>query len=141
MRVAFVTELTAHHDGGECLRHDRLADLAARFAEAGHDVATFCARWWDGGGTVYPADGHDYRAVTPAPGEGFATRLPGALRRWGPDVVHAAHDDAATVLAADLGGAPLVVDWYDPVDRPEGGLRAAPAGGSDDGPRRHRTQW
>jgi glycosyltransferase involved in cell wall biosynthesis len=113
MRVAFVSEVTPHHPEVAGNRGARVGGLAQGLAARNHEIATFCARWWDGQGVVKTADGQDYRAVTGSPGEGFATRLPTALRRWEPDVIHAVHDDATTVLAADFGGAPLVVDWYD----------------------------
>lgn len=122
MRVAFVSEVTRHHPEISADWGARVDGLADQLVATDHDIATFCSRWWDGQGIVKTVDGHDYRAVTESPGDGFASRLPTALRRWGPDVVHAVHDDAKTVVAADFGGSPLVVDWYDLVHHSPSGV-------------------
>lgn len=113
MRVAFVAEVTDRHPDASPEHGSRIGGLAEVLAGQGHDVATFCSKWWSDDGVVKTADGHDYRAVTRSRQENFGVKLPTALRRWEPDIVHAVHDEPTHILAANLGGAPLVVDWYD----------------------------
>jgi len=120
MRVAVVTERTVHHDETDATI--RRSELASGLLARDHDVTVFCSRWWDGGAAVptFEADGVTYRAVTADPSTPdwkFATRLPRLLRRFAPDVIHAAHDPPAAVVGSGVArrfaGAPLVVDWYD----------------------------
>jgi len=120
MRVAVVAERTVQH--AETGARTRIADLASGLAARGHEVSVFCSQWGEGGDPVptFEADGVTHRAVTDdasAPGWRFAARLPRVLRRFDPDVIHAAHEPPAAVLGAGaarrLAGAPLVVDWYD----------------------------
>jgi glycosyltransferase involved in cell wall biosynthesis len=120
MRVAVVAERTIQH--AETDATTRIAEVASGLADRGHEVTVFCSQWWDGGETVptFEADGVTYRAVThdvSAPAWRFGVRLPRLLRRFGPDVIHAAHDPPVAVLGAGVArrfaGAPLVVDWYD----------------------------
>lgn len=113
MRVAFVAEVTDRHPDVSPEHGSRIGGLAEVLADQGHDVATFCSKWWSDDGLVKTVDGHDYRAVTRSLKENFSMKLPTALRRWEPDIVHTVHDEPSHVLAANLGGAPLVVDWYD----------------------------
>ncbi len=116
MRVAFVSVGTTFHRESD--RRARLRDLAADLAGRGHDVVWFCARWWEGPHTDFEAeDGVVYRSLADDSGTGYAAGLPLALRRFDPDVVHAAADVPSHVLAARFGaalaGAPFLVDWYD----------------------------
>ncbi|MFC7045028.1 glycosyltransferase family 4 protein [Halobacteriaceae archaeon GCM10025711] len=128
MRVAFVSAVTSHHrDTPQAERVRRTAEL---LAARGHEVVVFCGRWWDGSLDEFEHDDVTYRAVTPdATGWRFLTRLPGRLREFDPDVVHAVHHPPGHVVAAWVGGvlasAPVVVDWYDtkPREEPGGAVR------------------
>lgn len=119
MRVAFVAEVTAQHD--DTGRTRRLRRLAELLANRGHDATVFCAQWWDGDHETFEQDGVVYHAVTTdppgrSPSRRFALSLPGALRRWKPDVIHAAavpKHVLAAKTASKLARAPLVVDWYE----------------------------
>ena len=102
----------------------RTRRIAEGLARRGHDVTVLCARWWDGGHTTFEQDGVSYRAVVDSPSAGtFAARLPTALARLAPDIVHAVASPPAAVAAARVAGAlrrtPLVVDWWadHPADR------------------------
>ncbi|MFB6161315.1 MAG: glycosyltransferase family 4 protein, partial [Haloferacaceae archaeon] len=115
MEVAVVAMRTAQLcESGATVRTRRIAEgLAAR----GHDVTVLCARWWDGDLATFDQAGVTYRAVTGTPAAGtFATRLPPALARVRPDVVHAVNSPPAAVRAARATAtalrAPLVVDWW-----------------------------
>ena len=118
MRVAFVEEVTAHTRATPSTRRTRR--IARSLAERGHEVTVFCARWWDGDHDTFEHHDVTYRALVSEPSGDpstrFALRLPLALRRNAPDVVHATYPPARHVLAAKVGGtlarAPLVVDWY-----------------------------
>lgn len=117
MRVAFVSASTRHHDSTDGA--ERLHALAADLVERGHDVAVFSAQWWDGEPDVFERDDIEYRAVTPHPDDWqFPVRLPGRLRSFDPDVIHATCDVASHLLAARVGstvtGAPLLAECYDP---------------------------
>jgi glycosyltransferase involved in cell wall biosynthesis len=102
-------------------RRRRFAEgLAAR----GHDVTVCCARWWGFDGPTFERNGVVYRAVCDLPAAGtFAARLPAALARVRPDVVHAAASPPGAVASARAAAAavraPLVVDWWadHPADR------------------------
>ncbi len=115
MRVAFVSLFTPGH--GDTPARTRTRRIAGGLADRGHDVVWLCARWWGGDVDRFDADGVTYRAVTgdPSPGA-FAARLPQALRRADPDVVHAVNSPPApalaTTLAATLRGPPILVDWW-----------------------------
>lgn len=95
-------------------RLHRIADWLAR---RGHGVTICCPNWWDTDRDRYHRNGVDYLAVTetPAP-DVFATRLPGAIRRVGPDVIHVAGAEPWTVGAARVAGtalrAPVVSEWF-----------------------------
>ena len=131
MRVAFVSMETAHHRGRRGLhRTRRTAEL---LAARGHDVTVFCAQWWDGGTVpVFEREDVTYRRLTfeRTPGE-FAAKLPFALRRANPDVVHAVNTPPNHVVVAKttarLLRVPVVVDWFDdyPEDPPSAYGRAA----------------
>jgi glycosyltransferase involved in cell wall biosynthesis len=124
MRVAFVAPRTVHHR--ETPATARLDWVARSLVERGHEVAVLCTRWW-GSGAVdeFEKEGVTYRAVAGegAGGRSFALRLPMALRRVGPDVVHADGGAAGAVRAARYGAklarAPLVAEFYD--DDPRAG--------------------
>jgi glycosyltransferase involved in cell wall biosynthesis len=115
MRVAVVSMLTTHllETGGT----RRIRRTAERLADRGHDVTVLCTQWWGGDIEEFEQDGVTYHAVTQVPAAGsFATRLPFALRRVSPDVIHASnHPPAAAVTAGTAGTVlrtPLVVDWW-----------------------------
>jgi len=123
MEVAVVAMRTDPPFAAEATaRRRRFAEgLAAR----GHDVTVCCARWWGFDGPTFERNGVRYRAVCDPPAAGtFAARLPAALARVRPDVVHAAASPPAAVASARAAAAavraPLVVDWWadHPADRP-----------------------
>jgi glycosyltransferase involved in cell wall biosynthesis len=131
MRVAVVAERTVQH--AETDARTRIASVAPGLADRGHEVTVFCSQWWDGSGAVptFEADGVTYRAVTggaSTAGWRFGSGLPRALRRFDPDLIHAAHAPPEAVLGAGVArrfaGAPLVVDWYDDDPRTGWGERA-----------------
>ncbi|MCU4719362.1 glycosyltransferase family 4 protein [Halapricum hydrolyticum] len=122
MRVAFVSMETTHHDERPGTR--RFERLARLLAERGHDVTVFCARTWDGERETATDAGVIYRGVTDAPAPtSFALRLPWALARFDPDVIHALPTPASQVVAANVGGtlsrAPLVVEFFGDTDPSE----------------------
>jgi glycosyltransferase involved in cell wall biosynthesis len=115
MRVAVVAMETSHHRDTEGRRH--LEQVATNLADAGHEVAVFCAQWWQGTNSRFAPDDISYRAVTVAPAEtSFCTRLPALLAKYRPDVIHAAPTPSSVLRAANAGAklsrAPLVVEWY-----------------------------
>jgi glycosyltransferase involved in cell wall biosynthesis len=115
MDVAVVSMHTAHHEEtGATLRTRR---VARRLGDRGHDVTLLCAQWWGGDLDAFEHEGIDYRAVTETPNaRRFAASLPFALRRAGPDVVHAVNSPPGHVrvakAAARLLRVPVVVDWW-----------------------------
>ncbi len=115
MRVAFASLFTPGH--GSTPARDRTRRLAADLADRGHDVTWLCARWWGGDHATFEEDGIRYRSVVvdPVPAA-FAAKLPTAVRRCGPDVVHAVNSPPTAGIAATVGGrlarAPVVVDWW-----------------------------
>lgn len=125
MRVAFVSMETAHHRGRR--RFERTRRIARTLAGRGHDVTVLCAQWWTGASVpVFEHEGVTYRRVTfgRSPRE-FAARLPLALRRVDPDVVHAVNTPPNHALVAKTTArflrVPVVVDWFD--DRSEDSRR------------------
>ncbi|SDY29471.1 glycosyltransferase [Halopenitus persicus] len=125
MRVAFVSLFTPHH--GDTPPRRRTRRTARQLADRGHDVTWLCAQWWGGDHGAFTEDGIDYRRVVADPDPtGFAVRLPAALRRADPDVVHAVNSPPGAALAAatsrPIHRAPVVVDWW--CDRPEDGRLA-----------------
>ncbi|ADJ16128.1 glycosyltransferase family 4 protein [Halalkalicoccus jeotgali] len=87
--------------------------LAGLLAECGHDVCVLCVRWWDrkdGEYDEYEREGVPYLSASDST-RWFVPRLPGALGRVDPAVVHAAGSVPRAVLAARLVNAPLVVEW------------------------------
>lgn len=125
MRVAFVSMETAHHRGRRGF--ERTRRTARLLAGRGHDVTVLCAQWWTGASVpVFEHEGITYRRVTfeRSPRE-FAAKLPLAIRRIDPDVVHAVNSPPNHVLVAKttarLQRVPVVVDWFD--DYPEDSTR------------------
>ncbi|MFB6094953.1 MAG: glycosyltransferase family 4 protein, partial [Halodesulfurarchaeum sp.] len=117
MRVALVSATTVHHqsvDGAE-----RLNRLATLLDQRGHDVTVLSAQWWEGEPATFERDGVTYRAVTRTPDDWqFPYRLPVAIRRARPEVVHSVCQPPGHMIGARIGatlaGAPLVVECYDP---------------------------
>lgn len=116
MRVAVVSMDTPVAGSGRAPRRTRR--VAAGLADRGHDVRWLCARWWDGDLEAFEHGGIDYRAVTASPGSAaFRSKLPFALRRADPDIVHVVsvppgHATTART-AARLLRAPVVLDWWE----------------------------
>ncbi|SNR42742.1 glycosyltransferase [Halorubrum vacuolatum] len=115
MRVAFVSLFTPGH--GMTPARERTWRFARGLAERGHDVVWLCARWWGGGHDTFEEDGIEYRSVVvdPAP-SAFAAKLPVAIRRVAPDVVHAVNSPPTcglgTTVAGTLTRTPVLVDWW-----------------------------
>lgn len=117
MRVAFVSMETAHHHGRRGFERTRC--IASLLADRGHDVTVLCAQWWSGASVpAFEREDVTYRRVTyeRSPRE-FAARLPLALRRADPDVVHAVNTPPNHALVAKTAArvlrVPVVVDWFD----------------------------
>ncbi|MFC7323869.1 glycosyltransferase [Halorubrum rutilum] len=115
MRVAFVSLLAPGH--GDTPARERTRRVARGLAARGHDVTWLCARWWGGDHDAFSEDGIEYRSVTVDPSPtAFAARLPLALRRVDPDVVHAVNSPPTpglgATVAGTLGRTPVVVDWW-----------------------------
>ncbi|MFC4358672.1 glycosyltransferase family 4 protein [Halobium salinum] len=132
MRIAFVSMLTAAHRETPATRRTRR--VARQLAARGHDVVVLCSGWWDGPNEEFQAENVLYRAIVDEPSaRTFATRLPFALRKVKPDVVHAVNSPPGHVRAANAAGtvvrAPVVVDWWNDVegDSAKGYRRAARA--------------
>lgn len=117
MRIAFVSMETAHHRGRRGL--ERTRRTARLLAAQGHDVTVCCAQWWGGDDVpVFEHEGLTYRRVTRDRSAGeFATRLPFALRKANPDVIHTVNSPprhvVVTKTTARLLRVPVVVDWFD----------------------------
>ena len=115
MRVAVVTMETAHHD--ENPRTQRLARLARQLVGAGNEVVVCCNQWWGGDVSEFEQDGITYRRVTSNNSvRKFATKVPFALRKVDPDIVHASYWPIGAAVGATgsrwLGRTPVAVDWY-----------------------------
>jgi glycosyltransferase involved in cell wall biosynthesis len=115
MRVAFVSLFAPGH--GETPARTRTRRTASALAARGHEVVWLCARWWGGEGDAFADDGIEYRAVTAEPSPAaFAAKLPAAVRRVAPDVVHAVNSPPTPGLAATVAGSlartPVAVDWW-----------------------------
>ena len=115
MRVAFVSLFVPGH--GETPARTRTRRVARGLADRGHDVTWLCARWWGGDHDTFEEDKITYRSVTVEPSpSAFAARLPLALRRVAPDVVHAVNTPPTPGLGATVAGTlsrtPVVVDWW-----------------------------
>lgn len=115
MRIAFVSMYTEQRRAdGATRRTRRTAEL---LAARGHDVTVLCAQWWDGEVSRFEQNDVTYVAVTDTPAAGsFASKLPFALRRVKPDVVHAVNSPPSHVTAAKTAGrflrTPVVLDWW-----------------------------
>jgi len=115
MRVAFVSLFAPGH--GDTSARSRTRRIARGLAERGHDVVWLCARWWGGDHDAFEDEGIAYRSVTAEPSpSAFAARLPLALRRVDPDVVHAVNTPPTPGIAATVAGTlsrtPVIVDWW-----------------------------
>lgn len=115
MRVAFAS-FRATRDG-EGVPERRMRRIAELLAERGHEVTVLCTKWWDGFAPERTVDGVRYLPLTVAESErSFATKLPTALLRLDPDVIHVGQSPPSQITAAGVGStlarAPLVVDWY-----------------------------
>ena len=116
MRVAFVSMFTTDHRDTPAIRRARR--VAEGLADRGHVVTWLGAKWWDGEIDRFEHEGVDYRALTDAPAEGsFRSKLPFALRKAAPDVVHAVNVPPAHAATAKTAGrllrTPVVVDWWE----------------------------
>ncbi|RDI71152.1 glycosyltransferase family 4 protein [Halopelagius longus] len=115
MRIAFVSMYTEQRrTDGATRRTRRTAEL---LAARGHDVTVLCAQWWEGDVPEFEQNDVTYVAVTETPSVGsFASKLPFALRRVKPDVIHAANSPPSHVTAAKTAArflrTPVVVDWW-----------------------------
>jgi glycosyltransferase involved in cell wall biosynthesis len=134
MRVAFVSMYTEQlREDGATRRTRRTAEL---LAEQGHEVTVLCAKWWGGEDVgTFEQGGVEYHAVTEGAASGsFTSRLPFALRRAKPDLIHAANSPPTHVTAAKTAArflrVPVVVDWWDEREGDSRGAckRAAKAG-------------
>jgi len=115
MRLAFVSLFAPGH--GETPARARTRRVARGLADRGHDVVWLCSRWWGGDHAVFEEDEITYRSVTVEPSpSAFASRLPIALRRVDPDVVHAVNTPPTSGLGATVAGTlsrtPVTVDWW-----------------------------
>ena len=115
MRVAFVSLFAPGH--GKTPARTRTRRIARGLADRGHDVRWLCARWWGGDHDAFEEDGIAYQSVTTEPSpSAFAARLPLALRRADPDVVHAVNTPPTPGIGATAAGTlsrtPVVVDWW-----------------------------
>ena len=115
MRVAFVSMHTHHpRDTPGIRRRTRLIQL---LSHTDHEVVVLCSRWWDGDHPTFEQDGISYRAVDgDFSTNRFVAKLPLAIRRADPDVVHMPNTPARHARAAKavcrLLRVPLVVDWW-----------------------------
>ena len=115
MRVALVTMETNRQVATDSNR--RFERLAYQLSEAGHEVTVFCAQWWEGDHRAFEVNGIRYRRVTTHHSvTAFALKLPFALARYNPDLIHAEAGPPQQVVAASAAGtlvrAPLVVEWF-----------------------------
>ncbi|MGM0606011.1 MAG: glycosyltransferase family 4 protein [Halobacteriota archaeon] len=119
MRVAFVMMEPPHLRDTPAI--GRVHRLARELADRDHEVVVLCSKWWDGIHRSFEQDGIEYRAVTSEPAvRTFATKLPFAIRKVRPDVLHVINTPPAPVRAANatskLLRVPVVVDWWSDVD-------------------------
>ncbi|WP_435182876.1 glycosyltransferase [Halobellus sp. EA9] len=115
MRVAFVSLYPDQRRSDGATRRARR--VAERLAARGHDVVFLCAQWWEGPLDAFEQHDVQYVAVTETPSaRAFASKLPFALRRADPDVIHAANSPPSQVAAARTAArvlrVPVVVDWW-----------------------------
>ncbi|NGM71602.1 glycosyltransferase family 4 protein [Natronolimnobius sp. AArcel1] len=116
MHIAFVSLETVQHRDTETNR--RLRTIWELLRDAGHDVSVFCAPYWGGDHPQFEQDEITYHAITESTDarSGIAFRLPIALTRAQPDVVHVTATPPGQVAPAAVGAtlarAPLVLEWY-----------------------------
>lgn len=115
MRVALVALETTNHR--TTTGNHRFERLARQLVEAGHDVRFFCSRWWSSDPNRVELDGVEYRGIADEDALGeFCVRLPLAIGRYAPDVVHTRPAPPPQVIAASTGGtlarAPLALEWF-----------------------------
>ncbi|MFB6252299.1 MAG: glycosyltransferase [Halobellus sp.] len=115
MRVAFVSLYPDQHRSDGATR--RVRRVAEQLAARDHDVVFCCTQWWDGPLHRFEQNGVEYVAVTQTPSaRGFASRLPFALRRASPEVIHATNSPPSQVVAARTVArvlrVPVIVDWW-----------------------------
>ena len=130
MRVAVVTLDTQQSRASN--RTARLDRVTRMLAANGNDVTVFCNQWWDGSVDTFEQDDVTYRALTSNRSiRGFAARLPIALRKVKPDIVHTSYWPPSAAVAATtgklLGSHPVLLDWYGdkPVDANRRMVRSA----------------
>lgn len=115
MRIAVVTlETPQTVDSARTRRLDR---VARHLAAQGNDVTVCCSQWWGGSAETFEQDDVTYRALTTDRSvRGFAARLPFALRRLSPDIVHSGYWPPGIAVAATTGTLlsrrPVLIDWY-----------------------------
>ncbi|TQQ81662.1 glycosyltransferase [Halonotius roseus] len=115
MRVAFVSMHTHHTRDTPAIR--RRTRLIRLLNQTEHAVVVLCSRWWDGDHPTFEHEGITYRAVDGecSPNH-FIAKLPLALRRADPDVVHIPNTPARHARAANpvcrMLRIPMVVDWW-----------------------------
>ncbi|MGQ4555785.1 glycosyltransferase [Halobellus sp. GM3] len=115
MRVAFVSLYPDQRRSDGATRRARR--VAERLAARGHEVTFLCSQWWEGPLDAFEQAGVRYVAVTETPSaRPFASKLPFALRRAAPDVIHATNSPPSQVVAAKTAAralrVPVVVDWW-----------------------------
>ena len=116
MRVAIVSLYTEQaHPSAATKRMRRVSEY---IASRGHEVSVFCAQWWEGDILSFTQADVRYVAVTQTQASyEFAVKLPPALSKYRPDVIHVANNPPLQVLAAETGGlfarAPVIIDWWD----------------------------
>jgi glycosyltransferase involved in cell wall biosynthesis len=128
MRVAFVSETTAHHVSEDDVA--RLGLLAELLSDRGHEVHVCCAQWWDGQPDTFDHEGVTYHAVSAERGRRwFSPKVAVTLAGLEPDVIHATSRTPGHVYGARWGslltGAPVAVDWYEKQTDAEGFRRRA----------------
>jgi glycosyltransferase involved in cell wall biosynthesis len=126
MRLAFVSLYTDQRRSDGATRRTRR--IAERLAARGHEVVVLCAQWWEGPLDAFEQDGVEYVAVTRNLSvRTFASKLPFALRRAKPDVIHAANSPPSQVVAAKTAArflrVPVIVDWWAVRDDDTEGMR------------------
>jgi glycosyltransferase involved in cell wall biosynthesis len=115
MHVAFVV---ADPDR-EAAVADRLRRVAESLARRGHEATWLYVQDDERSAPTTEREGVTYRPVTGSRGW-FAAKLPAALSRVDPDVVHAAGSEPRSALAARLSGVPLVLEWCGEADSRSG---------------------
>ncbi|RQG91663.1 glycosyltransferase [Natrarchaeobius halalkaliphilus] len=116
MRVAFVSFETIYHRDTET--NQRIHSLLELLRDRGHDVHHFCAAFWDGEIDVFERDEITYHGVCHSleASSSFLLRLPVAIARTSPDVVHVGARPPGQAVAASWGAtiarAPTLLEWY-----------------------------